>query len=122
MALSSGHRRSAGGATELVRVCFSALFGHLVSMLVPLGILGGGRVAAVQPSLKARVRNGRLTFDVPTTLPEGAEVTVILVDGDELDAEERAELHRAIDEGMADCDAGRTEDAYAVIAELRARR
>lgn len=75
----------------------------------------------MQPSLKARVRNGRLTFDEPTTLPEGAEVHVILDDGDELDAEERAELHRAIDEGMADGDAGRDEDADVVIDELLAR-
>ena len=75
----------------------------------------------MQPSLKARVRNGRLTFDEPTTLPEGAEVHVILDDGDELDADERAELHRAIDEGMADGDAGRDEDADVVIDELLAR-
>jgi hypothetical protein len=75
----------------------------------------------VRSSLKARVRNGRLTFDEPTTLPEGAEVHVILDDGDELDAEERAELHRAIDEGMADGDAGRDEDADMVIDELLAR-
>ncbi len=75
----------------------------------------------MQHALKARVRNGRLTLDVPTTLPEGAEVHVILADGDELDADERAELHRAIDEGMADADAGRDEDAYEVINGLRAR-
>lgn len=74
----------------------------------------------MQPALKARVRNGRLTLDEPTTLPEGAEVQVILADGDELDADERAELHRAIEEGMADADAGRDEDAYEVIARLRA--
>jgi len=30
MAFSCGHRGSAGGATELVPVCFSALFGHLL--------------------------------------------------------------------------------------------
>lgn len=75
----------------------------------------------MQHPLKARVRNGRLVLDEPTDLPEGAEVHVVLADGDELDAEERAELHRAIEEGMDDLDAGREEDAYAVIAELRAR-
>ncbi len=70
--------------------------------------------------LKARVRNGRLTLDEPTTLPEGAEVHVI-VDSDELDAEERKELQAALDEGMSDLDAGRCEDAETVIAELLAR-
>ena len=74
----------------------------------------------MQPRLKARVRNGRLTLDEPTTLPEGAEVPVI-VDSDELDAAGRAELHRAIEEGMADADAGRCEDANAVIDRLLAR-
>jgi hypothetical protein len=75
----------------------------------------------MQHALKARVRNGRLVLDEPTNLPEGAEVTVILADSDDLDDEERAELHRAIEEGMDDCDAGRVEDAYQVIAELRSR-
>ncbi|MBL8743857.1 MAG: hypothetical protein JNK04_22265 [Myxococcales bacterium] len=74
----------------------------------------------MQHALKARVRNGRLTLDEPTTLPEGAEVQVILADDDELDADERAELQQAIEEGMADADAGRTEDAFEVIARLRA--
>ncbi len=80
-----------------------------------------GRVVLVQSSLKARVRNGRLTFDEPTTLPEGAEVHVVLADGDELDTNERTELHGALDEGMADLDAGRCEDADHVIDELLAR-
>lgn len=80
-----------------------------------------GRVIAVQQTRRARVKNGRLVLDEPTNLPEGAEVTVILADADDLDDEERAELHRAIEEGMDDCDAGRVEDAYKVIAELRAR-
>jgi predicted DNA-binding antitoxin AbrB/MazE fold protein len=69
---------------------------------------------------KARVRNGRLTLDEPTTLPEGAEVHVT-VDSDELDAEERAELHRAIEEGVTDAMEGRDEDAYEAIRRLRAR-
>jgi hypothetical protein len=44
-------------------------------------------------ALKAYVRGGRLVLDEPTNLPEGAEVRVALVDGDELDDHERAELH-----------------------------
>jgi hypothetical protein len=76
----------------------------------------------VQQSLKARVRNGRLILDEPTNLPEGAEVHVILADGDELDEEERARLHEALDEGIADADAGRVEDLAGLIARLRAAR
>jgi hypothetical protein len=78
-------------------------------------------VIAVQQTRRARVKNGRLVLDEPTNLPEGAEVTVILADADDLDDEERAELHRAIEEGMDDCDAGRVEDAHKVIAELLSR-
>lgn len=75
----------------------------------------------MQQTRRARVKNGRLVLDEPTNLPEGAEVTVILADADDLDDEERAELHRAIEEGMDDCDAGRVEDAHKVIAELLSR-
>ena len=32
--------------------------------------------------LKARVINGRLVLDAPTNLPEGAEVELAVVDGD----------------------------------------
>jgi predicted transcriptional regulator len=42
-------------------------------------------------------------------------------EGDDLDAEERAQLHAAIQEGLDDMKAGRTYDAAEVIAELRAR-
>ena len=75
----------------------------------------------VQQHLKARVRNGRLTLDEPTNLPEGAEVQVVITDGDDLDDDERAELHQAIEEGLADMKAGRTVDAKEVIARLRSR-
>ncbi len=43
-------------------------------------------------ALRARVRNGRLVLDEPTTLSEGSEVELVPVD--ELDDEERAELDR----------------------------
>jgi hypothetical protein len=72
-------------------------------------------------AVKARVQNGRLVIDEPTSLPEGCEVTLAVVDGDELDDEERAELHRAIERGLDDIDAGRVVDADVVLAELRAR-
>jgi hypothetical protein len=75
----------------------------------------------MQHPLKARVRNGRLVLDEPTDLPEGMEVPLVLADGDELDADERAELHRALLEGLEDVEAGRTVDAEEAIGRLRAR-
>jgi hypothetical protein len=59
-------------------------------------------------ALKARVRDGRLVLDEPTALPDGTEVRVALLDGDELDEEDRAALEAALAEGEADVAAGRT--------------
>ena len=57
-------------------------------------------------ALKAQVRGGRLVLDEPTNLPEGAEVRVALVDHDDLDDNERAELHAALLAAEAELDAG----------------
>lgn len=53
--------------------------------------------------MKARVRDGRLVLDQPTTLPEGTEIELIPVEGlaeldegDNLDATELARLHEAL--------------------------
>jgi hypothetical protein len=72
-------------------------------------------------ALKAHVKNGRLVLDEPTTLPEGAEIRVWVVEDDGLDDEERLELHEAIREGLDDAKAGRTIDADEWAAELRSR-
>jgi hypothetical protein len=77
------------------------------------------------PPLKARVHNGRLVLDEPTDLPEGEVVYLQPVDAvldDELDDEERAELRRALDEGIEQMKAGQTIDAADALAELRAHR
>lgn len=78
--------------------------------------------------LKAHVHNGRLVLDEPTDLPEGEIVYLQRVhrltgedDEDELDDAERAELHRELEDAIADADEGRTEDFASVIAELRSR-
>lgn len=42
-------------------------------------------------------------------------------DTDDLDDEERAELHESIRQGLEDMEAGRTVDAKTAIAELRSR-
>jgi predicted transcriptional regulator len=59
-------------------------------------------------------------------LPEGAEVQLWVVEGDDLDDEDRAALHDAIREGIIregieDAKAGRTVDADEWAAELRSR-
>jgi predicted transcriptional regulator len=75
-------------------------------------------------SLKANVRNGRLVLDEPTELPEGAVVDLVAIGGDaldDLDEEERQALHAALEEGIAQDDAGDTVDADEVLARLRAR-
>jgi len=73
-------------------------------------------------TLTARVQNGRLVFDEPTQLPEGAEVTLQVIDGDELDEEERGRLHAAIDEGLEDAEAGRVISMEESLSEIRALR
>src|SRR5450432_2856896 len=81
----------------------------------------------MQP-LKAHVHNGRLLLDEPTDLPEGEEVELVPLDevlargGDYLDDEERAALHRSIEEGIEDFERGDTEDALEFLARLKARR
>jgi len=84
-------------------------------------------VEAMQP-LKAHVRNGRLVLDEPTDLPEGEVVELVPIDevlargGDDLDGQDRAELHHALEESIAEADAGQLIDADDVLAELRAAR
>ncbi len=88
-------------------------------------------MGAVQPvkaePLRAVVKNGRLILDEPTDLPEGEVVNLVPVevpldDGtDDLDDEERARLHAALDRGLADIEAGRTVPAEQVLEKLRAR-
>ncbi len=91
------------------------------------GCANGYLLEALHP-LKAHVQNGRLVLDEPTDLPEGAVVELVRADEallgddlDDLDDEERARLHQAIDRGLDDVKAGRTVDAAQVIQELRAR-
>jgi hypothetical protein len=75
----------------------------------------------MQP-LRAHVENGRIVVDDPTSLPDGTQLRLVEVpDVDDLNDDERVELHAAIREGLEDVEAGRTVDAAEVIAELRAR-
>lgn len=76
--------------------------------------------APIMVALLAQVKNGRLLLDEPTSLPDGAQVQLEVVDGDDLDDDERKALHRSIDESITDEDAGNVEDLAQIIAELRA--
>jgi hypothetical protein len=69
-------------------------------------------------TVRGRVANGRLIVDEPTDLPEGAEVELRLVD-DELDEDERARLHAALEASEEDFRAGRVVPGHEVIARLR---
>jgi hypothetical protein len=81
--------------------------------------------APVNPPLVARVKNGRLVLDVPTDLPEGAEIVLHADErsdfGPELSDDERAELRADIERSMDEFDAGLGIDGDVVMAELRAR-
>jgi hypothetical protein len=73
-------------------------------------------------TVKAHVRNGRLQLDEPTELPEGSEVELVALGDDDLDDEDRARLHSALEESEDDVRHGRMVPAEDVIARLRAQR
>jgi hypothetical protein len=81
----------------------------------------------MQP-LRAHVKKGRLVLDEPTDLPEGEIVELVRLDevlangGDDLDDEEREQLHESLREGIRQMKAGETIDAAEAMAELRAHR
>jgi hypothetical protein len=66
-----------------------------------------------------RVEGGRVRIDEPYDAPDGTEVEVI-VDGDDLTAEDRALLHAELAAALAETDRGEGVSADQVIAELRA--
>jgi len=72
--------------------------------------------------LKAHVKNGQLVLDEPVDLPDGSEVRVALVGGEELDDAGRAELEAALGESEAELDAGRGVGEDELWARLRAIR
>ena len=92
-----------------------------------MGVMQPLKAESPPAPLRAVVKNGRLVLDEPTDLPEGEVVELVPADAylddatDDLDDEERARLHAAIDRGLADIEAGRTVPAEDVIEMLRAR-
>lgn len=80
---------------------------------------GRGTILAVMV-FRARVRNGRIILDEPTTLPEGVEIELAPVhDVDELDADDRQRLHDALDGADKEERAGLGRTAADVLADLR---
>jgi len=68
---------------------------------------------------KARVENGRLKLDEPTSLPEGTVIELVVAsEPDELSDEERLLLHASLRRGVEDGKAGRVVDADKVVDEL----
>jgi len=73
-------------------------------------------------TLRARVRGGRLVLDEPIDLPEGSEVDLVLAEEqDDLDDEDRARLHAALDLARVQVRKGETLDREALLARLRAK-
>jgi hypothetical protein len=73
-------------------------------------------------TLRARVKNGRLVLDEPTTLPEGSEVELVPMDDiDELDAAERARLHGFLAESIKKHVPGSGVPADVVLDRVRGR-
>jgi hypothetical protein len=73
-------------------------------------------------TLRGHIENGKIVVDDGVDLPEGTAVKLTLVDdADELDEEDRARLHAALDESQAEIDRGEGVPASEVISELRNR-
>jgi hypothetical protein len=71
-------------------------------------------------AVKAYVKNGRLTLDEPTDLPEGTVVPLeIAHDWDDLDDEERAALHASVEQAERELDAGQAVSEEELWARLR---
>jgi hypothetical protein len=79
-------------------------------------------------AVKGHLERGRLKLDEPTSLPEGEVIELVPVyevlarGGDMLDDEERAALHKSIEEGVEDNEKGNTVDAFEFLATLRSER
>ena len=73
--------------------------------------------------LRARVQNGRIVLDEPTTLREGTVIDLVADDGgDDLSEEEHQALHEALSASWAAAESGRLRAASEIVDELRKRR
>jgi hypothetical protein len=73
--------------------------------------------------LRARVKNGRLVLDEPTTLPDGMVIDLVADDeGDDLTEQERRALHEALSASWTSAESGNLRPASAILDELRRQR
>ncbi|MBM3461081.1 MAG: hypothetical protein FJX76_03170 [Armatimonadetes bacterium] len=73
--------------------------------------------------LRAHVRDGHLILNVPTDLPDGTVLDLVVDDeGDDLSEEERRALHQVIARAWESVKAGRAFSAEEVLGDLRRRR
>ena len=81
-------------------------------------------------ALRAQVKDGRIVVDEPTDLPNGTELylvpaeqggDVVLLKDDGLEDGERDELLLAIDESLAEADAGTVEDFSKLLEQIAAQ-
>lgn len=70
--------------------------------------------------IKTTVRNGRIFVDEPTSLPDGHEVELCVVNGDGMSEAERHRLHASIVRGIRDGSAGREMDLDSFMDQLDA--
>ncbi len=74
-------------------------------------------------TLRAHVEKGRIVVDEPVELPDGTPMHVTVVDdGDQLDDEDRARLHAALDQAQGEIDRGEGMPADQYLAKMRTRR
>jgi hypothetical protein len=72
--------------------------------------------------LKAHVQGGRYVIDGPAQHPEGCELRLVAVEGDELGHDERARLQAALDEAAEEIERGEVVSEAAMWASLRNRQ
>jgi len=74
-------------------------------------------------SFRARLENGRLILDEPTTRPDRTVIDLVADDGgDDLPEEERRALHAALWASWQSVEAHRIHPASTILDELRKRR
>jgi hypothetical protein len=73
--------------------------------------------------IRARVENGRLVLDEPTTLPDGTVIELVADDeGDDLTATEREALHQFLSGSWKSAEEGHLAPASDVLDRLRRRK
>jgi hypothetical protein len=72
--------------------------------------------------IRAKVKEGRLLVDEPTSLPEGTVLELVLDDeGDDLTENEREALNAALANAWQSAKTGNVRPARAIIGEIRSR-